>query len=182
MQNTTDKTDKREDKPSKTQRKLAMHSLQKTGEQLVTLSDNQLAELDLPENLHEAILVARQITKFGARQRQMQFIGKLMRRIDILPIEEKLKALQRNSSHQIALTHLAERWREQLLSDNEALTEFTRQYSGAETTQIRALVRNARKEINSNKASKNYRQLFHALLETIKNERNSRSKDISHPC
>ncbi|SEM68619.1 ribosome biogenesis factor YjgA [Nitrosomonas marina] len=179
MQNTADKIDKRDDKPSKTQRKLAMHSLQKTGEQLVTLSDNQLAELNLPEDLHEAIIVARQITKFGARQRQMQFIGKLMRRIDVLPIEEKLRALQHNSSHQIALTHLAERWRDQLLSDNEALTEFTRQYSGAETTQIRVLVRNARKEIDNNKAPKNYRQLFHTLLETIKNERNSLNDDIS---
>src|SRR4029434_5251911 len=68
--------------PSKTQRKRDAHALQALGVQLVALSTAQLAQLDLPEPLHEAVLAAQQMRSHGARSRQMQYIGKLMRQLD----------------------------------------------------------------------------------------------------
>jgi len=44
-----------EEKPSKTQRKRAMHELQELGERLIGLNPEQLAAIALPENLHEAV-------------------------------------------------------------------------------------------------------------------------------
>ena len=68
--------------PSKTQRKRDAHALQALGVQLVALSDAQLARLDLPEALHEAVVAAQRMRSHGARTRQMQYIGKLMRQLD----------------------------------------------------------------------------------------------------
>src|SRR5687768_1281040 len=75
--------------PSKTRLKREMHALQDIGEQLVQLDLKRLVELGLPETLTDAILDAKRMTKHGARRRQMQFIGKLMRDVDAAPILEK---------------------------------------------------------------------------------------------
>ncbi|MGZ5175127.1 MAG: ribosome biogenesis factor YjgA, partial [Burkholderiales bacterium] len=71
-----------DESPSKTQRKKQMHELQDLGTELVDLNEQQLAAIDLPESLLEAVMEARRISKFEARRRQMQYIGKLMRSID----------------------------------------------------------------------------------------------------
>ena len=68
--------------PSKTQRKRDAHALQALGVQLVALSAAQLAQLDQPETLHEAVVAAQRMRAHGARTRQMQYIGKVMRQLD----------------------------------------------------------------------------------------------------
>ncbi len=68
--------------PSKSQRKRDAHALQTLGIQLVALSVAQLARLDLPEALHEAVVAAQRMRAHGAHTRQMQSIGKLMRQLE----------------------------------------------------------------------------------------------------
>jgi len=68
--------------PSKSQRKRDAHALQTLGVQLVALSAAQLARLDLPETLHEAVLAAQRMRSHGARTRQLQYIGKVMRQLE----------------------------------------------------------------------------------------------------
>ena len=68
--------------PSKSQRKRDAHALQTLGIQLVALSATQLARLDLPEILHEAVLAAQRMRAHGARTRQLQYIGKVMRQLE----------------------------------------------------------------------------------------------------
>ena len=75
--------------PSKTRRKAEMHALQDLGEAMVRLPADRLAALGLPERLFDAIREARNITRWEARRRQMQFIGRLMRDVDPLPIQER---------------------------------------------------------------------------------------------
>jgi ribosome-associated protein len=68
--------------PSKSQRKRDAQAFQALGLQLVALSAAQLARLDLPETLHEAVVAAQRMRSHGARSRQMQYIGKLMRQLE----------------------------------------------------------------------------------------------------
>ena len=68
--------------PSKSQRKRDAQALQALGVQLVALSTAQLAQLELPEALHEAVLAVQRMHAHGARTRQMQYIGKLMRQLE----------------------------------------------------------------------------------------------------
>jgi ribosome-associated protein len=71
-------------------RKRASHELTRLGEELLALRPEQLAALALPERLEDAIGEARRLTSFGAKRRQSQFIGKLMRQLD----EEMLAAVR----------------------------------------------------------------------------------------
>jgi len=162
-----DQDDQHSDQPSKTKKKQEMHALQAVGEQLVELDMKRLNELDLPEQLMDAILEARQIQKHGARRRQLQYIGKIMRHIDVQPVQERLAAWARVPLEQTVWFHQLEHWRERLLEDEQALTEFAQQFPHADLQQIRLLIRNARKEKLADKPPKSFRQLFQVLREIV---------------
>jgi len=78
--------------PSKSSRKRAAHAMQKLGEHLVSMREQERAQLPLSETLREAIAEARRLTSRGARSRQFQYIGKLMREEDVPAIEAALAA------------------------------------------------------------------------------------------
>ncbi len=78
--------------PSKSMRKRAAHAAQKLGERLIGMRDQELVGLPLPEELREAIAEARRLTSRAALARQHQYIGKLMRDIDVAAIEDALVA------------------------------------------------------------------------------------------
>jgi ribosome-associated protein len=71
-----------QERPSKSARKRAAHAAQDLGEELIRLSDAELEALALPEQLIDAVRLARRISSRGGGARQRQFIGKLMRTID----------------------------------------------------------------------------------------------------
>src|SRR5215510_178786 len=79
---------------SKTQRKRQMLKLQALGEALTVLTEAQLAELELPERLLDALVAAKRVQKFGARRRQLQYIGRLMREVDAEAVAARLDAWQ----------------------------------------------------------------------------------------
>jgi ribosome-associated protein len=153
--------------PSKTKIKKEMHALQDIGAELVALGKDQLAQLDLPENLRDAVREMHRINKFGAQRRQMQYIGKLMRDIDPAPIIEKLNAWKGLSQQHTAHLHLLERWRDRLLESDQALTELLAKFPQADAQRLRTLIRNAQKEKEAGKPQKNYRELFQALREVF---------------
>lgn len=156
-----------ESRPSKTRLKQEMHALQELGERLAELEPAKIAELDLPEKLVDALLAARTITSHGARRRQMQFIGKLMRAIDAVPVQEKLDAWQHSSMQHTAWLHRLERWRDRLISDETAVTEFIQHYPQTDVRQLRTLLRNIEKEKLADKPPKSFRALFQLLRQVI---------------
>ena len=159
-----------EERPSKTQLKKQMHDLQALGAELVELNEQQLASVDLPERLLDAVKAARSMTKFGARRRQLQYIGKLMRDVDPDPIRSRLDAWKSASRAQTMRLHLLERWRTRLIEEPDAVTAFTREYPRADTARLRLLVRNTHRERDAQQAPRSYRALFQLLNETIEPE------------
>jgi ribosome-associated protein len=154
--------------PSKTQRKKQMHELQALGTELVELSAQQLAALDLPETLRDAVMDAREITKFEARRRQLQYIGKLMRSVDPEPIRKTLAVSKAASRAHTARLHLIERWRERLLDDEAALDELITEQPQADVARLRLLIRNVQREREAGQPPKSFRELFRLLDETLK--------------
>jgi ribosome-associated protein len=148
---------------SKTRRKKQMHALQDLGARLVALSAEELARIDLPETLREAVEDARRFTRHEARRRQMQYIGRIMRGLDAGPIAEQVAALKAPSKRQTALFHVAERWRQELLSDGEALERFVKEFPDADPHRIQAMVDEAREEKRASRAPRRFRELFHVL-------------------
>lgn len=79
---------------SRTRKKNEARALQHLGEQLVALPFGQLETMELPDELLAAIEFANKIKSHGARRRQIQYIGALMRHIDPKPIETALKRIR----------------------------------------------------------------------------------------
>jgi len=156
-----------EEKPSKTQRKRAMHELQALGERLVELNPEQLAAVALPEALHTAVEQARRITRHEARRRQLQYVGRLMRQVDPEPIREKLKTWDGVSIEETARLHRIERWRDRLLEDDNAVASLAEAHPGIDTRHLRALVRRARDERNAQRPPRSTRELFRTLRDII---------------
>ena len=160
--------------PSKTQLKAEADEKQALGEALLTLRDDLMARLELPDKLLEAIKEAKKITNFEGRRRQMQFIGKLMRPLDADPIREAINE-QLNGSAQLTLQlHLAEQWRDKLVLDDEALSAWLTEYPETDAQQLRAMIRQARKDFKPEKPGeaprhgKSYREVFQLVKETMK--------------
>jgi len=153
--------------PSKTRIKRPMHELRDLGKELTELGKDQLEQLDIPESLREAIREMKGISKFGAQRRQIQYIGKLMREVDPVPILAKLDAWKGKSQQHTAYMHLLERWRDRLMGDDSALTELLATHPDADVQRLRALIRNAHKELASSKPPRNYREIFQVLRAII---------------
>ncbi len=153
--------------PSKTKIKKQMHELRDLGEELTELSKDQISQLDLPENLKDAIRAMRNIPSFGAKRRQIQYIGKLMREIDPAPIIAKLDAWKGKSQGHTAYMHQLERWRDRLLEDDSAFTELLAAHPQADAQRLRSLIRNAKKERELGKPPKNFRDIFQVLREIL---------------
>jgi ribosome-associated protein len=148
---------------SKTKRKQEMHDLQKLGVELVALSESLLDDMALGAPLLGAILAAKRMKSHGAKRRQMQYIGRLMRDVDPAPIRESLAALKGESAQASAVHRRLERLRSRLMEDDEALTEFAATHPAADLQALRALLRNARKEAKDGKPPRAYREIFRFL-------------------
>ena len=152
-----------DDAPSKSQRKRDMDALQDIGEELTQLNEQQLASVELPENLRDAVLAARAMKRNEARRRQMQYVGKLMRQVDPAPIRAKIDGWLSVSAEHTARLHQIERWRERLLDDPAALAEFIAAHPAADSQQLRTLIRNTEQERERGKPPKNFRALFQMI-------------------
>ncbi|MDQ6639480.1 MAG: DUF615 domain-containing protein [Pseudomonadota bacterium] len=156
------------ERPSKTRRKQESHDLQSLGEALLELPDDHLAALGLGESLVEAIRTGRRIKTHEARRRQMQLIGKLMRSADVELARAAVLERQLGQARDSLALHQAERWRAELIADDEATTRFAAAHAGADLQRLRALVRNARKDAASvpeQRSGRAYRELFQFVRE-----------------
>jgi ribosome-associated protein len=148
---------------SKTRRKREMLELQSLGAALVALPEAQVSGMRLEGRLLEAVLEAKRVKSHEARRRQLQYIGRLMRAVDPEPIRAQLAAVEGSSAQAAAAHRRLEAWRERLLADDTALTSFASEHPDADLQEIRALIRNARREQKDGKPPRAYRELFRAL-------------------
>jgi ribosome-associated protein len=148
---------------SRTKKKQHVEELQKLGAALIALPPVQLDALGLPAELLAAVRDAQRITSHEARRRQVQFIGKVMRRIDPGPVRAAVAAIAGQSAVVRARQKRLEQWRERLLGDDAALTAFAGEHAGADLQELRTLIRNARKEIAGSKPPRAQRELFRVL-------------------
>ena len=153
---------------SKSQKKREADHLQKIGIQFIDLSLSKLGQLPLPENLYKAIIDAKSIKSHGAKRRQAQLIGKLMRAADY---EEILAAYDRLLAEESAITasfHEVEHWRDRLThGGKEALTEFIETYHPEDIQYLRQLIKKAGDDLQKEKNTGALKALFRYLRSSI---------------
>jgi ribosome-associated protein len=151
------------EKPSKSQRKRDMTALQALGESLLRLPAAELARIDLPEALREAIAAMARIGPHEGRRRQLQYIGRLMRQVDAEAIRAAIGDATGESRKAVALMHRCEKLRDALLADDAALAGVLADLPGADSQQLRATIRAARREHLDGRPPKHARQLYRWL-------------------
>ena len=149
---------------SRTQKKREAQELQALGEKLVTLSKEELKELNLPEELHTAILDVINMNRREAHRRQMQHIGALMRKVDSESIRTAIDSSASRQYQKDREHKRLEDLRDGLIAGNidlqqGVLTDFPK----ANRQHLSQLIRNARKEVEKNKPPKSARVLFRYL-------------------
>ena len=142
------------DRPSKTRLKQDSHALQDLGEALVELPENRLDGLAISEPLLDAVREYKRTRSHEGRRRQMQYIGKLMRKADPEPLREAVAAFKLPSAEETLKLHQAEAWREQLIADDAALTRWAADFPHSDLQQLRRLIRAARQVVLVTDSSK----------------------------
>ena len=132
-----------DDRPSKSEIKREMHALQGLAQRLVDLTPNQLSKVPMPEVLEIGVKDAQRFKK-EAKRRQMQYLGKVMRKLDPAPIEAALAEFDAASAESINRMRALEEWREKLIEHDDALTQFLDKYPHIDAQPMRQLIRNAR--------------------------------------
>lgn len=164
------------DEQSRTDLKRESTELQKLGEALLTLRTELLVQLPLSDKFREAIADAKRITNFEGKRRQMQFIGKLMRKLEAAELEAVRTALDVQANGSAAdnlVLHQSEQWRDRMIADDEAAGEWIANYPATDTQQLRALIRQARKDAIPAKPGavvrhgRAYREIFQLLREAL---------------
>jgi ribosome-associated protein len=168
---------------SKTDLKRESTELQKLGEALLTLRTDLMARLALPEKLLDGLAEAKRITNFEGKRRQMQFIGKQMRLLEpevVDTIRTTLEEQHKGSAEENLALHLAEQWRDRLIADEEAMHEWMQQHPDTDTQQLRALIRQARKDTQPDNTSisqglaprrgRAYREIFQLVREQMQHD------------
>jgi ribosome-associated protein len=138
-----DDIDSNEQTESKTRRKQRMTELQDMGEELLALNKRQLDLIDLPDLLLIALREYQRLpNRHEAKRRQMQFIGKLMRKADHQNIRSALDRLKVPDRQEVRRSQDIERWGEKLLSGTaDTIEEFLLEWPMAERQSLRQLIR-----------------------------------------
>jgi ribosome-associated protein len=160
---------------SKTKLKAEADAQQELGVRLTELPKDRLLKLNLPEDVVTAVLDTKKITANGAIRRHRQYLGRLMREIDTAPITEQLARWEGKHTAENAYFHGLERWRDRLINDANALSEFMTLHPTTDSQQLRTLIRNAQKEQAAAKPPKSSREIFRILREITSPENKNES-------
>ena len=153
------------DGPSKSQRKRDADAAQALGTRLIELKESDLRALDLPEILFDAIVLAQRITSRGGLARQRQYIGKLMRGIELDPIEAKLGEQARHARFESEKHKRVEAWRTRLLTEGDsALDDLLEWCPAADRKSLQLLIHKATSQrVDSGSRDGASRELFRTL-------------------
>ncbi|WP_147822027.1 ribosome biogenesis factor YjgA [Salidesulfovibrio onnuriiensis] len=150
--------------PSRSQLKREMTALQKLAEELVDLGPELAKKAPLNDNLLAAVTESFKIKKHEARRRHFQYIGKLMRDIDPQSLQDYIETIRSGRQAQTGAFHELEQWRDRLMEgDDELVEELVERFPDMDIQRFRQMVRNARKERESGKKPKAFRELFRML-------------------
>jgi ribosome-associated protein len=159
-----------EEPKSRTRLKKEVEELQKLGEQLVELPSSYLGKSGIPPELLDAVLTAKSIHAHGARRRQMQRIGVIMREVDGAQIRRVLHAFGQEK-YERGSPSIEDPYESvsKLINGSDAQVEdLMERYPHADRTRLRSLVRNARKEASQEGHSRAMNALKSYLLEIMR--------------
>jgi ribosome-associated protein len=153
-------------RPSKSAKKREVEALQELGAKLVELSSDQIKKIDMPEELRAALKEAHRLApRTEGMRRHLQFIGRIMRKVDPAPLQAALDRIAGLSAAENARMHQRERLRDRFIADEKVIDEIVAKFPNADIQYLRQQRRNAIREHELKKPPKAYREIFRILRE-----------------
>jgi ribosome-associated protein len=158
------------ERPSRSVRRREALDVLAFAKQLSELPPARLARLELPDDVREDLAEVQRTPSHIAHKRQLAHLAKLMRAHDEEDFAAARAALANDrgkNARDTAALHRAEALRKNLLGDNAdaALTAFITDHPGVDHQHLRALIRQSRRERETNKPPRAQRELFRLLRE-----------------
>jgi ribosome-associated protein len=151
-------------RPSKSQKKRDVEALQELGAKLVELSADQIKKIEMPEELRAALKETQRIApRTEGRRRQLQFIGRIMRKVDPAPLQAALDKIAGLSAAENVRMHQRERLRDRFIADEKVIEEIVAKFPQADIQYLRQQRRNAIRETELKKPPKAYREIYRVL-------------------
>ena len=139
---------------SKTELKKDSKKIQQFGRKISELTINNIEAFKFPLNIYEATIDLKNLKSNSAKKRQVQYLGKLLREIDLTDAFIIMKQLKVSSQKEIQRNNIIEGWRNKLLNNNNSITEFVDEYPEIDRQSLRQTISNAQKEKIKNKPPK----------------------------
>lgn len=150
--------------PSKTRRKNEMTALQKLGEKLATYTNSKLNKLPISAPLRVAINEFKRLpNSHGARRRQLQFIGRLMRDADHEALSLAISKLESPAPPDVGRTKTLDSLCSAIIDEGDARIQLLiEEHATLERQTLRQLYRDFRKADTAQQA-----QIRSRLLEYL---------------
>ncbi len=173
--------------PSRGAAKREALAVRDLGAELSALGASERAKMPLPDDVRAALAELDRISARGARKRQLGYVAKRMRRIDVAPIEAALDALRQEARSATLDHHRVEMWRDRLLGDGpgetpkDALTAFLDEHPGADRQGLRRLQGSALAERAASppRPPRAARELFRSVRDVLAAERAAGQEDAA---
>jgi len=163
-----------DERPSRSARRREALDVLAFARQLSELPAARLAKLELPDDVRDELAEVQRTPSHIAHKRQLAHLAKLMRAHDeeaFAPARATLANDRGKNARETAALHRTEALREDLLGDNAdaKLTAFITAHPGVDHQHLRALIRQSRRERETNKPPRAQRELFRLLrdLESV---------------
>lgn len=162
-----------DERPSRSARRREALDVLAFAKQLSELPPARLAKLELPDDVRDELAEVQRTPSHIAHKRQLAHLAKLMRAHDDETFASARAALANDRGKNVretAALHRAEVLREDLLGDNAdaTLTAFITAHPGIDHQHLRALIRQSRRERETNKPPRAQRELFRLLRDSEK--------------
>lgn len=159
-------------RPSRSARRREALDVLAFAKQLSELPPARLDKLALPDDVLDELAEVRRTPSHIAHKRQLAHLAKLMRAHDdeVFAVARAALANDRATGALAAVAlHRIEALREAMLGENgdATLTEFIASHPAVDRQQLRALIRQARRECETHKPPRAQRELFRLLRETV---------------
>ncbi len=153
---------------SKSQRKREADDVLALGEKMITLNQEELAQIHMDDELRDALEEAQRIKSNSALKRQKHYIAKIMRGLADDTLAAQVERVLHKDDIYNAQFKRMEKWRDSIIENGDkGINDFLAEYPQADRSHLRQLVRNAAKEKKNNKPPAAYRQIFKYIRDVM---------------
>ena len=154
---------------SKSEKKREHHKVQELGHQLISIPEEIINEMNIDNELIDAISLAKKIKKKGALNRQKKLIGKLIKHENISHIKEIIKKTNTKSNLEKKIFKNTEFWRDRIIQKRTiGLNEYD-SFVGKENPSIKTKLETIEKNTKKDRDTKLKRELFKIIFEELSN-------------